>query len=74
MGLEATWERELLTHGCDIRRVYTQMPSTRVWPSGPGLSYTTLAYRDLQITPDKVDGRGAVEIACLSWPKNPIRS
>ncbi|NIM50728.1 MAG: beta-glucosidase [Gemmatimonadales bacterium] len=50
--------------GTDMHRGYTDMPSTPLYPFGHGLSYTTFAYSDLNISPREVDTGAAVRISC----------
>ncbi|MGC9521891.1 MAG: glycoside hydrolase family 3 N-terminal domain-containing protein [Anaerolineae bacterium] len=48
----------------DMHKGYTDMPSTPLFPFGHGLSYTTFAYSDLEISPSEVDTGAAVQISC----------
>lgn len=43
---------------------YVDGPTTPLYPFGHGLGYTTFAYEDLEITPERVAGDGSVQVSC----------
>ncbi len=44
---------------------YVTVDAEPLFPFGHGLSYTTFTYRDLEITPEKVEGLEPVRIRCV---------
>ena len=45
-------------------RTYMYFEKPVLYPFGYGLSYTTFAYRDLKMSPDKIDRDGTLDIQC----------
>lgn len=46
----------------DMHKGYNDMSSTPLFAFGHGLSYTSFEYRDLSLSAEAVDGRGAIDV------------